>query len=93
MRLVNIANYKLLQLGRRLIKSITSVYDSARPGKIQYMQAKRHLGNWLFCFKKPTKAEHTFNENTAYQTSHVKSIKSPSLDFSSCSEYKGFMFD
>ena len=45
------------------------------------MQAKRHLGNWLFCFKKPPKAEDASNENTHYQRAHVRNIKMSFFSF------------
>ena len=70
--LLNIANYKLLQLGRKLIKSSTTIYNRSRPRNVRSLQAKRHLGNWLFCFKKPPKAEDESNENTHYQKSTYK---------------------
>ena len=73
--LLNIANYKLLQLGRKLIKSSTTVYNRSRPRNVRSLQAKRHLGNWLFCFEKPPKAEDESNENTHYQRVHINNSK------------------
>ena len=40
-----------------------------------HFKQKRHLGNWLFCFKKPPKAEDESDENTHYQRAHINNIK------------------
>ncbi|XP_070537914.1 uncharacterized protein [Ptychodera flava] len=73
--LLNIANYRLLQKNKKLIRSSTTVYNLARPRSIHSVQAKQHRGKGLFCFKKPPKAEDSSNENTHYQRAHVKNIK------------------
>ena len=73
--LLTIANHWLEQEGRRLIKSATTVYNRCRPKNARSVQAPRHIGKGLMCFKKPTKAEDCDNENTHYQRAHVKNIK------------------
>jgi hypothetical protein len=73
--LLNIANYRLLQEGRKIIKSATTVYNRSRPRNIKSRQAKLHRGKGLFCSKKPPKAEDLDNENTHYQRAHVKHLK------------------
>ncbi|XP_070570891.1 uncharacterized protein [Ptychodera flava] len=73
--LLNIANYRLLQKNKRLIKSSTTVYNLSKPKRCTSMQAKRHIGRGLFCCKKPPKAEDLDNENTHYQRAHVKNVK------------------
>lgn len=73
--LLSIANYKLRERGKKLIKSANTVYNRSRPRNMRSVQAKRHSGKGLFCFKKPPKAEDCGNENTHYQRAHVKNIK------------------
>ena len=73
--LVNIANYRLLKAGKRLINSATTLYNRCKPKNIRSVQASRHIGKGLMCFKKPPKAEDNENENTHFQRAHVKNIK------------------
>lgn len=51
------------------------MYNRARPRNKRSVQAKRHTGKGLFCWKKPPKGEEKSNENTHYQRAHVKNIK------------------
>jgi hypothetical protein len=73
--LLNIANYRLLKSGKKMIKSATTVYNRCKAKNKRSIQAKKHIGKGLMCFKKPPKAEDKDNENTHYQRSHVKNIK------------------
>lgn len=73
--LLNIANYRLLKSGKRMIKSATTVYNRCKPKNRRSLQAKKHIGKGLMCFKKPPKAEDKDNENTHYQRAHVKNVK------------------
>ena len=73
--LLNIANYRLLKSGKRMIKSATTVYIRCKPKNGRSLQAKKHIGKGLMCFKKPPKAEDKDNENTHYQRAHVKNVK------------------
>ena len=73
--LLNVVNFKHIQEGKKLIKSATTAYNRARPANKRSIQAKRHKGKGLFCFKKPPKAEDNQNECTHHQRSHVKNIK------------------
>lgn len=73
--LLTIANYRLAQRGKKLIRSATTVYNRARPRNKRSVQGKRHTGKGLFCWKKPPKDEEKSNENTHYQRAHVKNIK------------------
>jgi hypothetical protein len=73
--LLNIANYRLLKSGKKMIKSATTVYNRCKPKNKRSIQAKKHIGKGLMCFKKPPKAEDKDNENTHYQRAHVKNIK------------------
>ena len=65
--LVNIANYRLLKAGKRLINSATTLYNRCKPRNLRSVQASRHIGKALMCFKKPPKAEDNENENTHVQ--------------------------
>jgi hypothetical protein len=73
--LVNIANKRLKDAGKRLIKSSTTVYNRCKPKNTRSVQASQHIGKGLMCFKKPPKAEDNENENTHYQRAHVKNVK------------------
>lgn len=73
--LLNIANHRLQKAGKKLIKSASTVYNRCKPKNSRSMQASRHIGKGLMCFKKPPKAEDKDNENTHYQRAHVKNIK------------------
>ena len=73
--LVNIANKRLKDAGKNLIKYATTVYNRCKPKNAQSVQATRHIGKGLMCFKKPLKAEENEHENTHFQRAHVKNIK------------------
>ena len=73
--LLNIANHRLMSVGKRLIKSATTVFNRSKPRNSRSIQSKKHKGKGLFCMKKPPKAEDVDNENTHYQRGHVKNIK------------------
>ena len=44
--LLNIANYNLLERGKQMIKSATTVYNRAKPKRMRSHQANRHIGNF-----------------------------------------------
>jgi hypothetical protein len=73
--LLNIANYRLLQKKKKLVKSGTTVYNRCKPRSSRSIQAKRHRGKGLFCTKKPPKAEDVDNESAHFQRAHVKNVK------------------
>lgn len=52
--LLNIANYRRFNQGKRLLKSVSSITIRARPTNRRSWQAKRHLGKGLWCSKKTT---------------------------------------
>ncbi|XP_070561926.1 uncharacterized protein [Ptychodera flava] len=70
-----LANYSLSKRGKKLIKSANTVLLRSRPRNIRSQTAKRHLGSWLFCAKKPPKTEESVSVSTHYQRAHIKSIK------------------
>ena len=70
-----IANYKILQKGKKMIKSATTAWNRSRPRNFRSHRAKRHLGKALSCTKKPPKAEDLDNENTHHQESHCKNVR------------------
>ena len=48
--LLNIANYNLLERGKQMIKSATTVYNRGKPKRMRSLQANKHIGNLeLFC--------------------------------------------
>jgi hypothetical protein len=73
--LISIANYNLLQKGKKMIKSATTPWNRSRPQNKRSHQAKLHRGKGLFCTKKPPKAEDCDNENTHHQRSHCKNVR------------------
>ena len=73
--LLSLANYRLVQRGKKLIRSATTVYIRERPRNKRSLQAKRHRGKGLFCWKKPPEGKEKNNKNTYYQRAHVKNIK------------------
>ena len=73
--LLNIANYRLIQKNRKLVKSAITVYNRCKPRSSRSIQAKNHKGKGLFCTKKPPRAEDVDNENTHFQRAHVKNVK------------------
>ena len=73
--LLNITNFRLLQKGKKLTKSATTVYNRSKPKSSCSIQASCRIGKGLMCFKKPPKAEDNENENTQFQRAHVKNVK------------------
>ena len=71
----NIANYKLLTRGKKLIRSAFTVYIRGKPRSSRSIQAKQHQGKGLFCAKKPPKPEDVDSEKTDFQRAHVKIIE------------------
>jgi len=55
--LLNIANFRLLQQGKRLVKSATTAWNRSKPRNRRSKQARKHIGKGLFCTKKPLKTE------------------------------------
>ena len=72
---LSLVNYNLLQRGKKVIRSATTVYNRSRPNNIRSNEAKRHRGKWLFCCKKPPKTEDDSVETTHHQRAHVKNAK------------------
>ena len=71
----NIVNYNLEKRGKKPVKSYTTVYNRSRPKDTRSIQAKKHKGKGLFCFRKPPKAGDKNNGNTKYQRGQVKKMK------------------
>ena len=83
--LLSLANYSLYKKGKCLIRSASTVYNRGRPKRINSAQAKKHIGNWLFCAKKPPKTEKEGHESThcydmrALCLHNVTHIRDPSI--------------
>ena len=88
--LLNITNFRLLQKGKKLIKSATTVYNRSKPKSSCSIQASHHIGKGLMCFKRP-KAEDNENDNTRFQRAHVKNVKM-TLFSDTSSESKHYSF-
>ena len=72
---LSIVNDNLLQKGKKIIRSATTVYNHSKPINVRSKAAKQHLGNWLFCCKKPPKTEDDSVETTHHQRAHVRNAK------------------
>ena len=72
---LSIANYRLLQRGKKMIRSATTVWNRSRPRNIRSHQAQNHIGKALFCTKKPPKAEDSFTETTHHQRAYVRNVQ------------------
>lgn len=46
--LLNIANYNLLERGKQMIKSATTVYNRAKPKRMRSLQATKHIVIWCY---------------------------------------------
>ncbi|XP_035659798.1 uncharacterized protein LOC118404665 [Branchiostoma floridae] len=73
--LLRLANYRRLQRGATLIRSVSTVAVRSRPTNVRSKQAKRHKGKGLWCSKKPPKTEDRDNECTHHQRKHVALAK------------------
>ena len=71
----HLANYKLEEQGKPLIRSAVTVSTLSRPRYKRSRRAKIHTGRGLFCTKKPYKGEDSSNENMHYQRAHVLNVK------------------
>lgn len=68
-------NYFRARLGKKLIRSNTTIYNRSRPKNSRSLQSKKHIAKGLFCAKKPPKTEDKSNLCTHHQRSHVKNEK------------------
>ena len=73
--LLNIANFRPLQKGKKLIKSATTAWNQSKPQNKRSHEAKKHIGKGLFCTKKPPKTEDKHNVNTHHQRAHVRNVQ------------------
>ena len=73
--LLHLANHKLEEQGKPLIRSAVTVSNLSRPRNKRSRQAKLHTGRGLFCTKKPYKSEDASNKNTHHQRAHVLNVK------------------
>ena len=71
---LRLINHSLRSRGKSTVKSATTVLNRARPKNIRSVQSKHHLGQGLFCCKKPPKSENIENELTHYQRAFKKNI-------------------
>ena len=62
---LSLAQYSLLQRGKKLIKSATTVTNRGKPKNVRAVATKAHQhGKWLWCAKKPPKTEAHDTEST-----------------------------
>ena len=72
--LQHLANFKLEEQGKPLIRSAVTVSNLSRPTNKRSRKAK-HTGRGLFSTKKRYKSEDSSNKNTHYQRAHVLNVK------------------
>ena len=73
---LSLAQYSLLQRGKKLIKSATTVTNRGKPKNVRAVEAKAHNhGKWLWCAKKPSKTKAHDTESTHHQRAHVRNAK------------------
>lgn len=70
--MLRIVNHRRVQKGKRPLKAVSTVLARGKPKRANSIQAKRHLGQSLFCCKKPPKTEESETELTHHQRAHVK---------------------
>ena len=71
---LKLVNHNRLKRNLKPIKSATTAYNRSRPHNKMSIQASRHIGDGLFCTKKPPKTEKNENDLTHYQRAHKKYI-------------------
>lgn len=64
-----------MKRGKKLIKSATTVTNRGKPKNVRSVAAKSHVGKWLWCTKKPPKAEDHDTVSTHHQRAHVLNAK------------------
>ena len=72
---LSLANYSFMKRGKKLIKSATTVANRGNPKNVRSTAAKSHVGNWLWCTKKPPKTEDHDTVSTHHQRAHVLNAK------------------
>ena len=72
--MLKIVNYRRATKGKRPLKAVSTVLARGKPKRKHSIQAKRHLGQSLFCCKKPPKTEDNETELTHHQRAHVKNV-------------------
>lgn len=70
--MLRIVNHRREMKGKRPLKAVSTVLARGKPKRISSIQSKRHLGQSLFCCKKPPKTEDSETELTHHQRAHVK---------------------
>ncbi|XP_070571361.1 uncharacterized protein [Ptychodera flava] len=73
--LLQVANHRLREKGKKEIKSSTTVWNRSAPVRRGTFASKRHLGKGLFCTRKPQKTEERENECTHHQRAHINNVK------------------
>ena len=72
--MLKIVNYRRATKWKRPLKAVSTVLARGTPKRIHSIQAKRPLGQSLFCCKKPPKTEDNETELTHHQRAHVKNV-------------------
>jgi hypothetical protein len=67
-----IVNHRRTIKVKKPLKAVSTVLARGKPKRANSIQAKRHMGQSLFCCKKPPKTEDNESELTHHQRAHVK---------------------
>lgn len=70
--MLRIVNHRRATKGKRPLKAVSTVLTRGRSKRASSIQAKRHIGQSLFCCKKPPKTEDCESELAHHQRAHVK---------------------
>ena len=70
--MLKIVNQKRVEKGKKPLRAVSTVLARGKPKRKDSIQAKRHLGQSLFCCKKPPKTEDNETELTHHQRAHVR---------------------
>ena len=70
--MLRIVNHRKATKGKRPLKAVSTVLARGKSKRTSSIQARRHLGQSLFCCKKPPKTEDSETELTHHQRAHVR---------------------
>ncbi len=69
--MLKIVNHRRAEKGKSPLRAVSTVLARGKPKRKHSIQAKRHLGQSLFCCKKPLKTEDNKTELTHHQQAHI----------------------
>ena len=70
--MLKIVNQRRVEKWKKPLRAVSTVLAHGKPKRKDSIQAKRHLGQSLFCCRKPPKTEDNETELTHHQRAHVR---------------------